>query len=87
MIPKVIHNCWFGIKKHPKEYREYISSWKSMMRLGGNYKYCKRTLGENKKEVFKYERILEEYLEYKRRVGTKEEHENESVYFVDAKGW
>lgn len=76
MIPKVIHYCWFGIKKLPKEYREYISSWKRMMRLG-----------ENKKEVFKYERILEVYLEYKRRVGTKEEHENESVYFIDAKGW
>ncbi len=28
MIPKVIHYCWFGGKKIPKEYQYYISSWK-----------------------------------------------------------
>ena len=45
-------------------------------------------LSEASEEQLKHkigEKIVD--LEYKRRVGTKEEHENESVYFVDAKGW
>lgn len=31
MIPKIIHFCWFGNKKIPKEYKRYIATWK---------KYC-----------------------------------------------
>lgn len=31
MIPKVIHYCWFGGTELPKEYENYIASWK---------KYC-----------------------------------------------
>ena len=31
MIPKIIHYCWFGQKKLPKDIIKYIDSWK---------KYC-----------------------------------------------
>lgn len=38
MIPKIIHFCWFGGKKIPKEYKRYIASWK---RYCPDYKiYC-----------------------------------------------
>ncbi len=31
MIPKVIHYCWFGTKKKPKEVLQCISSWKEFL--------------------------------------------------------
>lgn len=30
MIPKIIHYCWFGGKKLPREVRAYISNWKKI---------------------------------------------------------
>lgn len=31
MIPKTIHYCWFGGKPIPKEYRQYIDSWRKYL--------------------------------------------------------
>jgi len=31
MIPKIIHYCWFGNNPLPKEYEEYIESWKKFL--------------------------------------------------------
>lgn len=28
MIPKIIHYCWFGRNPLPKQYKDYIASWK-----------------------------------------------------------
>ncbi len=30
MIPKIIHYCWFGNKKIPKEFQTYIDGWKQL---------------------------------------------------------
>ncbi|MCR5204111.1 MAG: glycosyl transferase [Lachnospiraceae bacterium] len=30
MIPKIIHFCWFGKKKIPKDFRKYIKGWKKL---------------------------------------------------------
>lgn len=30
MIPKIIHYCWFGGKKKPKEFERYIKTWKNI---------------------------------------------------------
>lgn len=31
MIPKIIHYCWFGNNKMPKEINKYINSWKKKL--------------------------------------------------------
>ena len=30
MIPHIIHYCWFGNKKIPKDFRKYIEGWKKL---------------------------------------------------------
>ena len=30
MIPKIIHYCWFGNKKIPKDFQKYIEGWKKL---------------------------------------------------------
>ncbi len=40
MIPKIIHYCWFGNKKIPKEFQTYIDGW---MRLCPDYEIKKWT--------------------------------------------
>lgn len=31
MIPKIIHYCWFGTKKMPKDQERFVNSWKKLM--------------------------------------------------------